>query len=521
VELKDYLHVISKRRWLIILVTATATIVAVGVSLILPKQYLGEVNVLVSDRNTGVALVGSPLSGGSDQPERDLQTQVQLMQQRPLATKVIQALKLDDTSETLLKRVKITADGQASIVTIDVTDVDPGRAAKTANALAQAYLEGSRDLQRASIKTAADQVESRMANAQREIAALGLSVPQSDPSGAKQEQLNTAKTLYGQLAQTLQQLRLAEQLVTGAGSVVASAEPDPVPVSPNPVRNGAIGLVLGLVSGVGLAFLAENLDAKVRSANQAGELYGGPVLAEIAAETFEQGEQRRLTVLTHSASPAAEGYRGLRNSLNFINFEHSVKKILVSSAVPGEGKSTVAANLAVVLAEAGWNVVLVVCDFRQPTIDHFFDLTGKIGLSEVLAGAKKYEEALQKPTQGPDRLTVITSGAMPPNPSELLGSASMQRLLTALTESHDYVILDTPPVLAVADAAAVARLADGALMVARLGVSTRDATQKAREQLDKVGANLLGVVVLGVEDSSGGGYGYYASYVSSSGEDER
>jgi polysaccharide biosynthesis transport protein len=511
VGLSDYLHVIYKRRRLILITTVTATLVALVVSLLLPKQYLGEAKVLVSAQNTGVTLVGSSLSGDSNQPGGDLQTQIQLMQQRPLAESVIRSLGLSDTPESLLERVKITADGQASIVTIHVTGGDPSVAAATANGLAAAYLSWSRELQRSSIQAAANQVQQRIADAQKQIASLGLVVPEADPSGSKRQQLSTAKTLYDELARTLQQLQLAEQLVTGSGSVVASAVPDPSPVSPSPVRNTAIGLVLGLMLGIGLAFAAETLDTRVKSSDQASELYGAPVLTGIATEVFNGDEGRRLTVLTQSGSPAAEGYRRLRNSLNFLNFEHKTKAILVTSAMPGEGKSTVAANLAVVMAQAGWNVVLVVCDFRQPTTDEFFDLSGRIGLSEVLAGSADIASVLQQPAEGPERLSVVTSGAMPPNPSELLGSASMQRLLTALGKSHDYVILDSPPVLSVADAAAAARLADGVIMVANLKRSTRDSVVQARDQLEKVGANILGVVVLGVPDSTGGGYGYAMS----------
>jgi capsular exopolysaccharide synthesis family protein len=221
-------------------------------------------------------------------------------------------------------------------------------------------------------------------------------------------------------------------------------------------------------------------------------------------------------------SATAEAYRVLRNSLDFINFQHDLKSILVASAAPGEGKSTVAANLAAALAQAGKKVVLVSVDFRRPTTEQFFNVNNMIGLSDVLIGTHSLKAALQRP--GDERLLVLTAGKMPPNPSELLGSTKMEEVVKSLEEWGDWVIIDTPPLLAVADAAAVARWADGVLLVTKAGFSTRDAGKKAIELLGKVGAKITGVIVWGLDEARLGstGYGYssgyyYADYYSMSG----
>ena len=186
-----------------------------------------------------------------------------------------------------------------------------------------------------------------------------------------------------------------------------------------------------------------------------------------------------------------------------------MKSILVTSAAPGEGKSTVAANLAAALAQAGKKVVLVSVDFRRPTTEQFFNVNNMIGLSDVLIGTHSLKAALQRP--GDERLLVLTAGKMPPNPSELLGSKKMQDVVKSLEEWGDWVIIDTPPLLAVADAAAVARWADGVLMVysGRAFPRARPAA-KAVELLHKVGAKMTGVVVCGLDESKSGpaGYGY-------------
>jgi succinoglycan biosynthesis transport protein ExoP len=289
---------------------------------------------------------------------------------------------------------------------------------------------------------------------------------------------------------------------------VSTSVIDTVAISPKPVRNGALGLAVGLVFGLGMAFLYEYLDNTIKSTEEAEKLYGAPVLGHIPAEKFDKGESRRLTIVQHPGSPAAEAYRVLRNSLDFINFEHSIQTMLITSAAPGEGKSTVAANLAAGLTQAGKKVVLLNCDFRRPTTDQFFGVNNMIGLSEVLLGNNSLKSALQRP--GDDQLLVLTSGKMPPNPSELLGSQKMSDLLESLKEWADWVIIDSPPLLAVADAAAIARWVDGVLVVTRGGTSTREAAKKGREMLEKVGARVSGVAVWGLEESAGArGYGYY------------
>jgi len=274
------------------------------------------------------------------------------------------------------------------------------------------------------------------------------------------------------------------------------------------MRNGALGLAVGLVFGLGMALLYEYLDNTIKSSEEAEELFGAPVLGLIPAETYDKNEKRRLTLVTHSGTAAAEAYRVLRNSLDFINFEHNIKTLLITSAAPAEGKSTVAANLAAGLAQAGKKVVLVSCDFRRPTTQQFFQVNTMIGLSDVLTGANTLKSALQRSKELAN-LLVLTSGKLPPNPSELLGSEKMHALIKELEEWADWVIIDTPPLLAVADGAAVARWVDGVLIVTKGGESTRDAAKKATEMLGQVGAKVIGSIVWGLETTSGGGgYGY-------------
>lgn len=507
-ELRDYLHVIRARMWVIIQAVVIVTVTAVVASLLQSPVYEGQAKVLITEKDVGSAILGTAISELSSQPERGLQTQVQLMQLRPLAENTIRTLGLKETPDDLLKQIEVTAVGQTNIVEITAKADSAKTAADIANTMADEFVAWSREYKRESIKTAADEVESRLEQSKTELLELGRKISAQGKSDELSAELTIATGSYTTLAAKLEELRIQEQLETGAGRVVSPAVLTEEPVEPSPMRNGALGLAVGLVFGLGMAFLYEYLDNTIKSSDEAEAIFGAPVLGLVPAEKYEKDEKRRLTLVTHPGTAAAEAYRVLRNSLDFINFEHNIKTLLVTSAAPAEGKSTVAGNLAAGLAQAGKKVVLVSCDFRRPTTQQFFNVSNMIGLSDVLTGANSLKSALQRPAEL-QNLLVLTAGKLPPNPSELLGSEKMHDLITELEDWADWVIVDTPPLLAVADGAAVARWTDGVLMVTKGGSSTRDAAKKATELLTQAGGRIIGSVVWGLDQAgSGGSYGY-------------
>jgi capsular exopolysaccharide synthesis family protein len=518
VEFRDYLNVIRARKWIIVEAVVIVTIAAVVFSLVLPPSYRSEVKVLITDRDVGAAIFGSAVSDLAGTPERAVLTQVQLMQLRPLAEQAIRELSLRTTPETLLKKVTISTIGQTNVITLDVTDSDAGRAAAIANALGDAYVEWSRDAKRESIKAAVAEVQGRLDEARAETIALGKRIQQSGKSEQLAAELNIATGLYTVLAGKLEELRVQGQLEVGSGRVVSRAVAQREAISPQPLRDSLLGLVVGLALGLGMAFLLEYLDNTVKTPEELEQLFGAPVLGHIPSEKLEPGEQRRLTIVENPNSAAAESYRSLRAMMDFIDFEHDIEVLLVTSGAPSEGKSSVASNLAAGLAQAGKSVILVNCDFHRPSTEQFFDVNEVVGLSDVLTGAHSLRDALQE--SGVPRLRILTAGKLPPNPSELLGSDTMVALADALRQSADWVIVDSPPLLAVADAAVSIRWADGVLIVARRGALTRDAVRSAREVLANLGARVVGVVDWGIEDpgrrrqSAYGGYygGYYSQY---------
>lgn len=505
-QASEYLEVMRARKWVIIWSVVIVTVGAFVVSVLQPAQYQGTATLLFNQRNPGTAILGVAQPQLTSYPDIEVATQVRLIQQREVLQAAIRALGLDTTPEKLLEQLTVAADGQTQLISITAIASTPVRAGEIANAVVTAYASWSRDVNRRSISAAAEEIKSSIAASARQIQTLEASAA-AQPSSAIAAELQAADARYRKMSDQLQELQVAGVLEAGSVSVVTDGVGDPAPVSPKPTRNAAVGVAVGLMIGLGMALLANTLDSTVKSADDLSDLYGAPVLGQVTAERVQAGDSHQPIVLADPGGSAAESYRGLRNNFEFINFERSIRTILVTSAVPGEGKSTVAANLAVVLAQSGWRIALVAIDFRRAGAEGLFALPRSPGLSEVLAGTRDLASVIREPMAG---LRVLSSGATPPNPSELLGSAGIKSVLATLAESVELIIVDAPPLLAVADAATAARWSDATLVVARDGLTTREAVRKARAQLDGVGEHIVGVVITGISETASSRDSYHA-----------
>ncbi len=221
--------------------------------------------------------------------------------------------------------------------------------------------------------------------------------------------------------------------------------------------------------------------------------------------------QPDVVALTHPRSPAAEAYRSLRTNLQFASISHPLRRLLLTSAGPDEGKSTTAANLAVAMAQMGSTVILADCDLRRPSQHEIFNLRNTSGLTSLFLGAAGNGTGVGLPLQASavPNLRVLTSGPLPPNPAELLASALIDEILAQLGEQADVVLLDSPPVVAVTDASVLSAKVDGVLLVVGAGTVKRDLARKAKAQLEAVNANVLGLVVNNVPFDAGAFDGYF------------
>lgn len=268
-----------------------------------------------------------------------------------------------------------------------------------------------------------------------------------------------------------------------------AAAPPSSPTSPNVPQILAIGLLLGAAAGVAGAMLLERIDTKIRSVSDVESVTAHPVLGRVSL--IAQSAFRPLIRIDGASSARAEEYRTLRTNLQFVHFEAPVHVIVVTSSIAGEGKSTTVANLGIVLAGTHRRVLLIDGDLRTPMLGETFGLESAIGLTDVLIGDVQLRDAVQRPR--PD-LDVLVSGAIPPNPSELLQSKRMLELLDQVGREYDMVLIDTPPVLPVSDAAILAKVTDGAIVVCAADRARRQQLQGSIGALEQIGAAVLGVV---------------------------
>ena len=277
--------------------------------------------------------------------------------------------------------------------------------------------------------------------------------------------------------------------------------------SPRPARNLAVGLVLGLVLGVAAALLRDTLDRTVRRSSEVERLTNLTLLGVVSRENPDE----QLVAVTRPRSRRTEAYRQVRTNLEFSGPDGLPPSLVITSPAPGEGKSTVAANLAVIAAHAGHNVVLVDADLRRPTVADVLKVPGAPGLSEVLSGAAQLDAALRTVEE---RLTVLPSGSLPRSPSELLGSPAMIKVIEELERRFDVVLIDSAPVLPVTDALLLSGLTEGVVLVMRLAQTTTTALSRTITLLHNVNAKILGVVANGAVEEEDRGYGYGQEYLS-------
>jgi len=329
------------------------------------------------------------------------------------------------------------------------------------------------------------------------------------------------RTLYEGLLQKLKEAGVTAGLRSNNFRVVDVARVPTTPTEPNIPRNLSLGLALGLTTGLGLAFGLESLDSTVRTPEQTQAISGLPSLGMIPLGSRHTSEKRpgRLLVarsrevvelITQSRpqSQMAESYRALRTSLLLTSVGGPPKTILVTSALPREGKTTTSINAAIVLAQGGRRVLLVDADLRRPSIHKTLALGASAGLSNVLTGSASLEQSLVRSKILPN-LFVLPAGTPPPNPAELLASSKMRELLAELREQYDHIVIDTPPTLSVTDAVVLSPTADSVILVIRSGQTTKQALRRAREILVQVNSRLSGVLLNAVDLKSPDYYYYY------------
>ena len=516
------MDVIQNRKWIIIQAVVAITFGVLFFSLLQKPVYVATSKVMITDK-AAVNLFGEILFPWSSY-RSSIDTQMELIKSPLVAEKVIRQLRLSSvTSETLIGQVAVEQVGETNLVQIHAQDNDPEKAKDIADAFAQSYLLWSQEFSQHQSRVLRKELVGKIQETRDDILIIGKKISEQNKGESVSEdvklQLGLASNLYTMLAEKNEQLKINEQLQSGNVKIVAPATTPAAPISPTSTKNGILGMLAGTIFGLGLAFLVEYLDNTLKTHDDIEKYFGLPLLGQIPNEEpvkTGRSKKRKTTPYGYGRSNAAEAYRALRTNIQYLNFDKSMRSMIVTSGGPQEGKTTVLTNLAVTLAQAGSKVIVICCDLRRPSVHKKFSLSNSEGLSSVLAGNIAFEDVLQQPV-GIEGLKVITSGPLPPNPSELLGSRSMQGIIEKAGQMADFVLIDTPPALAVTDCAVIAPKVDGVMIIVSAGRTTRDVAKQVKARLENVAARLLGVVLNNVMPGKGYGYYYYYSYSESEG----
>jgi len=476
-------RVLRERWYVVVLIAAACLIGALAISLSSPKKYQATSRLLFQQDSFGAALFGNNLFQASTDPSRVAQTNVDMVSSLQVAAAVRFALHMSESPQDLVDQMNASSQSNADIVNITITDTDPSRATRIANAWATQFVTLRQQQSRAKVGQA-------IADMRAKLAAL--------PPNATTDRNEYAQQLAK--LQALQAVQFGNVQLSDTAGVPSS------PVSPKPTRDGIVGLVLGLALGVGVALLLDTLDRRIKSVDALEAVYEQPVIGLVPSRSFKprtESDRRQ----------AIEAFRAVREGLSVFAFRATSPVFLVTSAIGGEGKTTVAINLARVLAMSGDRVMLIEADLRRPSLGaHTGMRSPGDGLTTALLQDVPLVDLTVGDRTGLENLQIIPSGTPVPFAAELLRSPKMERVLEEARELSDVVIIDAPPLLPVADARSLIKSpsVDGVLLVARLYAQTSEQAKRVRALLEQPGVEEVRLIATSTPEEPA--YGYDEEY---------
>jgi Mrp family chromosome partitioning ATPase len=475
--------ILRRQMVLIVLAVVVTAGAAVGLSSREEKKYEATAELLFRDPALDQKLFGSSLSGPPQDPVRQAETNLRLVSVRGVAERAARRLDNRLTADQVEAQVKTSSEGKSDVANITATDNDPEEAARLANAFALEFIALRRDADRAKIRGAQRVV-------QRQLDRLATS--------GDRDQVRT-------LRRRAEDLRILASLQTGNAELVQAARTPSSPASPKPMRNGVIGAFIGLLVGLGLALGREQLDRRIKRPEELEQVFGLPLLATVPRS---RSLERQTDGVPGLPPFEGEAFRMLRANVRYFNVDREIRSVLVTSAAPKDGKSTVALHLAMAAAESGSRCLLVEADLRAPTLGKQLGIPTDKGLAALLSDPdEQLSEVGWRVPVAPSRnggpahpeapgasLDVVFAGGATPNPPEMLESARMRELLEEAEQRYSLVVIDAPPVTTVSDAIPLLSQVSGVIVICRLGANTRALAERLRDQLRNLSAPTLGVV---------------------------
>jgi Mrp family chromosome partitioning ATPase/capsular polysaccharide biosynthesis protein len=510
-SIRDYVALLRRRKWIIITAIVVAPVAAYAFANHKPAVYQATATVATKEGNLAATVSGIQDNSFYADPNRLAATQIVLAETPTVARAVLLRAGIKNGNpDALLGSTTISADPSADVLFFTITDGNAARATRLANAYAKQYTVFRHHQDTEAYLQARNDILTRAA----ELDAQGRHV------------------YANSLTVKAQQLQTFAELETSNAAIAKFAQGG-AQIAPRPKRDAGFGLALGIVLGIGLAFLRDALDTRLRGPEDIARRTGLILLARIPEPPRKLQREEDLVLFKQPSTREAEAFRVLRTNIEFASLDQSARTMMITSALEREGKSTTISNLAVVEARAGKRVVLIDLDLRRPRIDKFFKLGGQPGLTSVILGHATLEEATahvalgaaaddaQAATNGSSNghapiegvLDVIPSGPIPPDPGEFISTAALSRVLDTLAESYDLVLIDSPPLLRVGDGLTLAAKVDALIVVTRLPTLRRPIVNELRRVLDTCPTRALGFVVTGAPKADQGyGQGYYYDY---------
>jgi polysaccharide biosynthesis transport protein len=494
------LGVVRRRAPLIVLCVVVVAGAAFGFSKQQVKKYTATASLVFSNNQLSQQVAGlQAVSSGNQLPQQ--QTNLKLVQLGDMAAKTARLLGSGLTAEKVRDSLNVSGQGESSVVDVSATATSPPLAAKIANTYVSRFVKEQQNSNHVYYSSALLLVNKELA---------GMSPKQRlSPSGI---------ALEGRA----QSLGVLAELRNGSVEVAQAATIPTSPSSPKIARNTILGVAVGLLLGLCIAALLERFDRRIREPKDLEDVYGLPLLG-VVPESSALSRSARGGGDSRVALPSgeAEAFHLIRAHMRYFNVDRELRTLMVVSAAPGDGKTTIARHLASAAARMGSRVLLIEADLRRPTVAQQLDISPRRGVSDVLIGSLSLAEAIHTvvlETASVDRpqghvFDVLVAGAtLPPNPGELIESRTMAALLEQAKSTYDFVVVDTPPLTAVSDAFPLLKKVDGVVIVGRVGRNRRDVAERLHETLTGAGAPLLGVIANGFKARRLGAYGYGYGY---------
>ncbi|HUO48840.1 MAG TPA: polysaccharide biosynthesis tyrosine autokinase [Acidimicrobiales bacterium] len=492
-SIHEYARILWSRRWVVLGMTLACLGLSLAYSVTATRVYEGSASLLLAPQLPTTVLQAN--NAVTPALAVDVPTSIQVIESASVSDLV-------NKSVPGAPPVTATQVGTTNVVTVAVDSTDPQLAARAATAYANAYLQSQRQQTAATLSKASSLLQSHLDAVQNTITAVHNEVASTGAANAGvqselaalQAALQTeAQAIEGQL--TTYQFFASSQ-ADESGQVLTTASVPTTPIKPKTTEYAILATILGIVLGIGTALVLEFFDDGIRSKEDLERAVANlPVLGLVPdIGSWRNPDAAYLISRSAPVSAPAGAYRSIRTSIQFLGLERSIRTLQFTSPSASEGKTATVANLGVVTAQAGLRVVMVCCDLRRPRLHDYFGMSNRVGFTSVLLQERTLDEALQ-PVPGLENLQLLASGPIPPNPSELISGARSAELLQALAERADLVLIDSPPVTPLSDAAALAGRVDAVVLVASAGIVTRGHLGRALERLDQVDAPILGIVL--------------------------